>query len=380
MSKILHVFTAPQSAYYFMEGQLQYLIQNGFDVEVILPDDGVFSELFKKREKNIIVHHVSFERNISIINDFKSLMKLIRLINKIKPDIVHLHTPKACLLGSIASRFLLKKIIIYQMHGLVSTEGEKSKKNLMYWIERFTCLLATHIFAVSNSLMEFAIEHNYCSRDKIRVINNGTINGIDFEKKFNPTLIQQHIDVNLESKFVVGFVGRITHDKGIFDYLKVVESLKHDGVDVFGYIVGPDESKGEFEEFISRSTLVKDVDLKYVGEALNPEIHMISFDILLVPTHREGFGLVAAEANALTIPYVGYDIIGIKDAVSNNETGILVKYNDLDALKEAVLKYVQKPKLIEVHGIHGFERVKKMFNKEMLWQSIFNEYESLLRK
>src|SRR5690606_2904346 len=130
----------------------------------------------------------------------------------------------------------------YQMHGLVSTDGEKPRKNLIYWIEKITCLLATHVFSVSNSLRDYAIKYKYCSEKKIRVINNGTINGIDFETKFNPELIHSVKTKELESKFIIGFVGRLTKDKGIFDYLQVLESVKEEGVNILGYIIGPDES------------------------------------------------------------------------------------------------------------------------------------------
>src|SRR5690606_8071589 len=138
-------------------GQLQFMIEKGIEVIVVMPYDEIFNFKFKQREPNVRIINVELSRNISILRDVKSLIKLIRIIHKIKPQIVHLHTPKASLIGGLASRVLFKKNIIYQMHGLVSMEGNEVKSSLIYHIERLTCYFATKIFAVSNSLKDFAI-------------------------------------------------------------------------------------------------------------------------------------------------------------------------------------------------------------------------------
>ena len=160
--KLLHIFSAPQSVYYFMDKQMQFMNESGFDVHVVVPDDGYLFKKLLEREKNITFHRVPIKRDISLFFDLYSLFKIIFILIKINPDILHVHTPKASLLGSIAGRLTFQKHIIFQMHGLVS--GGSYKKGLVYFMERTTCLLSTKIFAVSNSLKEFAIENNYVSR------------------------------------------------------------------------------------------------------------------------------------------------------------------------------------------------------------------------
>src|SRR5690606_33772762 len=113
-------------------------------------------------------------------------------------------------------RLLFKRNIIYQMHGLVSLRGDKVNNKLLYLIEKLTCFLSTKIYSVSESLRQAAIKNNYCKPSKIVTINNGTINGIDFDKKFNrDLLIKNQIREIPQDTFVIGFLGRVSQDKGI---------------------------------------------------------------------------------------------------------------------------------------------------------------------
>ena len=380
--KLIHVFTAPQSAYYFLDGQLEFMQSNGIEVSVVIPSDQHFNKAFKVKHPNIRVRHINFSRQISLRNDLSCLFKLIKLFKTEKPNIIHLHTPKASLLGVIAGKILFKKNIIYQMHGLVLARGNTVQKGVLYRMEKLTCSLATQIFAVSKSLKEFAIENKICKADKIKVIENGTINGIDFQNRFNPQNIIK--DKSFESlkdgRYTVGYVGRLSEEKGIFDYIKVLSKLKEKKIPFTGFIIGPDESEGEFKSFLAKHNLKIGKDVYCFGEVEKPENIMSYLHVLLLPTKREGFGLVGAEANALEIPVVGYDIPGFKDAVLNDKTGLLVDYKNTDLLFDAVYKYYENPMLRTNHGKAGRVRVKKDFNFENIWQALLEEYRTLLNE
>jgi glycosyltransferase involved in cell wall biosynthesis len=381
--KLIHVFSAPQSAYFFMNGQLDYMISKGMDVTVVMPFDIEFNNKFKIKQPNVKVINVNFERNISVKVDLKCLFKLITVFRKVKPDIIHLHTPKASLLGALAARFLLKKNIIYQMHGLVSASGNDVQKGLLYSMEKLTCSLSNHIFAVSESLKEFAVEHKFCKQNKISVIENGTINGINFHEQFNPENIQRTNSVLNKlatEKFVIGFMGRLVKDKGIEDYLKILSKCKENQLSTVGVVIGPDESKGDFSVLLKKQNLIVNEDIIVLGQQLEPQNFMIYFDVLLLPTKREGFGLVGAESNALKIPVVGYDIPGFRDAVKNNETGLLVKFEDTHELFNAIIKYYKSPDLKRQHGNNGRKRVIRDFKSEHIWQALLLEYRLLVDK
>jgi len=112
---------------------------------------------------------------------------------------------------------------------------------------------------------------------------------------------------------------------------------------------------------------------------IDPENVICDFDVLLFPSKREGFGLIAAESNSLKKPVVAYKIPGIIDAVKNNSSGILVDYGDINQLCNAIGEYYINPgKKIE-HGNNGRERVKRLFQQDFLWSQIYDEYKSLLK-
>jgi glycosyltransferase involved in cell wall biosynthesis len=379
--KLIHVFSAPQSAFFFMNGQLDYMASKGIEVTVIIPIDLEFNVKLKEKQPNIKIININFERTISIKTDIICLLRLVNVFRKEKPDIIHLHTLKASFLGALAARFLLKKNIIYQMHGLVSASGNDVHKGLLYYMEKLTCNLSTHIFAVSKSLKEFAVAHKFCKQNKISVIGNGTINGIDFQKQFNPENIQRTnavINKLATEKFVIGFVGRLVNDKGIDDYLKILTKCKENELSTVGVIIGPDESKGYFSTLLKKHDLIINEDIIVLGQQLEPQNFMIYFDVLLLPTKREGFGLVGAEANALKIPVVGYDIPGFRDAVKNNETGLLVKFEDTHELYDAIIKYFKSADLKRQHGNNGRKRVIRDFNSEHIWHALLLQYSSIV--
>jgi len=375
--KLIHVFSAPMSAFFFMNGQLDYMVSKGVEVIVIMPSDNEFNQKFKERHNDVQLININFKRNISLYNDISCFFQLLWVFGKYKPNIIHLHTPKASLLGALAARILFKKNIIYQMHGLVSSYGNNVNKGLLYWMERLTCFLSTQIFAVSNSLMKFAIENKYCRRKKISVIENGTINGIDYQNQFNPLNINQSTNKIKElthNKYVIGFVGRLLKDKGIDNYLNIILKCKLNNIPVIGFVVGPDESKGYYNLLLKKYNLTEGKDIYSFGQQLNPENYIIHFDVLLLPTKREGFGLVAAEANALEVPVIGYDIPGLRDAVLNDETGLLVDFENIEKLFQSILLYFEHPEVKLKHGRNGRKRKVKDFDSKTIWHSIFLTY------
>jgi len=365
-----------------MNGQLEYMVNNGIDVTVVMPFDEIFNSKFKKQQPNVEVININFERKISLITDLKCLFKIIKVFKTVNPDVIHLHTPKASLLGALAARILFKKHIIYQMHGLVSAHGNTVKKGFLYYMENLTCTLSTQILAVSPSLKELALTHQFCKSDKISVIQNGTINGIDFKNQFHPDNLKRtntKLNQITKGKFVIGFVGRLQNDKGIGDYLKVLLECKNHKLDTIGVVVGPDESEGEFSLLLKKYNLKEGEDIVLLGQQLQPQCFMIYFDVLLLPTKREGFGLVGAEANALKIPVVGYDIPGFSDAVINNETGYLVPFENVKLLFEAIFVYYENPGLKKEHGEKGRLRVERDFKPKDIWEALLEMYQDLTK-
>ncbi|MDA8622290.1 glycosyltransferase [Psychrosphaera sp.] len=370
--KVLVVVTSALSVESFLEGQFKAFVEDGIDVHLAVNLKTVSREV----PVGVTVHDMGFKREVSPIQDMKSLLKLIWLINKISPDIVHTHTPKASLLGCLAARLCNVKAIVYHLHGLVSIEAGVEKKSLVSFVERLPFKLSTHVLCVSSSLQQWVVNKGYCSSAKISTLAQGSICGVDVKEKFNIDKVNAQpsvIDRSQMKEFVVGYAGRVCEDKGLDDFLKVIEALNAKSPVFTGLIVGPIED----DKYNNLNELP---NIIHVGHVQNVNEYMVNFDVLLLLSKREGFGLVAAEANALEVPVVCYQIPGLEDAVGAGETATVVEYQRLEEATNAVWAYYQDNELKKRHGKAGKTRVTERYNPEVLTACQIDFYKSISSK
>lgn len=376
---ICHCFSSSQSAFYFLNGQVQFLQQHNYKISFAVPDDGFVNDL-TVMFPGVDIYIIPIVRNISPFKDLKALIKFVTLFRKERFDIIHLHTPKAGLLGSIAARLIKHPHIVFHLHGLVSLKWNKLKRGITLFMEKVPLILAHSVISVSASLEQLCIAKNLVSPTKITTLKYGSINGISYLKKFNPKKIDRALhkltsELQTKNKFVVGFLGRMNSDKGLADIITVANDLNKDIPNLLLVFVGPNEMDIDVNNYLNEHLTMP---FKYYPRTKQPELYISLFDVMLFPSYREGFGLVAAEANALEVPVVAYNIVGVQDAISDKETGLLVKPGDLNALANAVKFYSSHPEVRRQHGINGRKRVIKYFTPEEVWQAQLDFYEVLL--
>jgi glycosyltransferase involved in cell wall biosynthesis len=353
--------------------------KHGHTIAFALPNDG-FIEPLKKMFPNVDIHIIPIVRPISLINDLKALFFFIKLFKKEKFNIIHLHTPKASLLGAIAGRVLGHPNIIFHLHGLVSLKFNVPQKGLTLLMERVPLLLSHKVICVSKSLAQLCIDNHYISAKKIVTLAQGSINGIDYAEKFNPNRLRSDTaklqkELKLEDKFVIGFLGRLNVDKGISDIIEVANTLSTSIPNLIIIFVGPNELPIDIEIFLREEL---DASYIYIPRTSQPELYISLFDVMIFPSYREGFGLVTAEANALEVPVVAYNIAGIQDSIVSSESGFLVEPDNKFALAEAVRRYYEYPDMRKQHGENGRILVKNKFSQQTLWQAQLQFYEDLL--
>lgn len=353
--------------------------EQGHTIAFAVPDDG-FIEQLKTMFLNVDICIIPIVRPISLVNDFKALFSFIKLFKKEKFDIIHLHTPKASLLGAIAGRILNHSNIIFHLHGLVSLKFNIPQKGLTLLMERVPLLLSHKVICVSKSLAQLCVDNHFISPKKIVTLAQGSINGIDYTDKFNPQRLSNDTknlkkELELENKFVIGFLGRINKDKGIDDIIEVVNRLSSSIPNLIMIFVGPNELEVDIEQFFLDKL---DASYIYIPRTLKPELYISIFDVMLFPSYREGFGLVTAESNALEVPVVAYDIAGVKDSIVNNESGFLVEPGNKEALVESINYYYEHPEMRKQHGKNGRELVKVKYTPQTVWHAQLKFYEDLL--
>jgi len=378
---LVHIVTVPQTLN-FLRGQIAYMKRRGFQVAAIAsPGD---SGAIISDAEGIPVYAIQMSRRMTPARDLVALWKLYRLLVNLKPGIVHAHTPKAGLLGTLAAFLARVPVRIYHIRGLPFESARGVRCGLLRWTERVSCRLANRVLAVSHSMRNIAIRENLCSPRKIEVPAKGSGNGVDANGKFNPSrygaIVRKEMrrELRLPSEAVViGFVGRVVRDKGIVELAQAWHSIRQENPLAFLLLVGPLEPQDPVPASTLRM-LEGDANVRMTGGVSEVAPFYTAMDILALPTYREGFPNVPLEAAAMCLPVVATQIPGCVDAVVNGVTGTLVDPRNPVELYQALKQYIEKPELRQLHGSNGRQRVIRDFQQEGIWKAVYAEYRRLL--
>ena len=216
--KLIRITTVPISLEKLLENQLRFM-KNFFEVIAVSSDDQRL-QLFGK-EQGVDTFHVDLTRKITPIKDLKAVFKLYKFLKKEKPSIVHTHTPKAGIVGMLAARFANVPIRMHTVAGLPLMESSGMKRSVLNIVEKLTYSCATNVYPNSKGLKEFIIKEKLTSKNKLKILGNGSSNGID-TIHFSPSQVsdfekrQLRTNLNItKNDFVFVFVGRLVGDKGI---------------------------------------------------------------------------------------------------------------------------------------------------------------------
>ena len=179
---LVHITTVPQTLG-FLRGQIGFMKARGYEVAVI-SSPGVLLESFAARERIEAIRSRWRGGSPRCLTSCRRSNSGCRL-RRSRPLIVHSHTPKAGLLGTLAARLAGVPVRIYHVHGLPLMTA-RSPSALFWGIEWASCRLASQVYCVSPSLRDVVLAERLCPPEKVRVILGGSINGVDALDRFNP--------------------------------------------------------------------------------------------------------------------------------------------------------------------------------------------------
>ncbi len=378
---LVHVTTVPMTLL-FVAGQVREMTRRGCVVSVV-SSPGEELEAFGERE-GARVFRVEMARRITPLQDLRSIWRMYRYFRRIRPDIVHAHTPKAGLLGTIAGWLANVPVRIYHIHGLPCLTATGLRRALLRWSERTACALATRVLCVSASVREIAVAERLCRSRKITVLLDGSANGVDATGEFDPRRwrvarmsTRTSLGIPREAP-VIGFVGRIVTDKGIRELHNAWKELSKESPDLHLLMVGFCEPHDPLPTSIAEE-LFSDPRVHLTGRQSQVSPYYAAMDIVVLPSYREGFGVVALEAAAMELPVIATRVPGCQDAVVDGVTGSLIAVKDSTALADAIRRYLHDESLCAAHGAAARQRALAKFRPEALWDALHSEYLRLLR-
>lgn len=380
--KILHVFTLNTTAESFFDGQFKILSEHGQEIHLVADteEDKDFS-----LRNHTFYHRIPIVRAISPIADLTSIRLLIKLISRERFDAVVGHTPKGAMVAMISAKLAGVKTRIYYRHGLIYTTATGLKRIIFKTVERFTALLATNIVNVSPSLSQLAVKDKLNPDSKQTVIGCGTCGGIDTIDTFNPDKVSEDTVSALrhtlgipDGAFVVGFCGRLCHDKGIIELIEGFKLFReaHPDIDTRLLLVGPYDARDilpqNIKDEIKSNPLI--ISPGSVSHHYLPNYYSL-MDVFVFPSYREGFGMTVIEASAMCIPILVSRSHGCVDSIREDVTG---RYIDLTPQSIASsLTEMLNPQLRQRLGEAGRNFVTKNFERTAMWPTILDFYKEL---
>ena len=377
---IVHIVTSSLSVR-FVEGQAECLAMKGYEVTVVSSPG---EELRKAKREGVQTIAVPMAREISPWTDLLSLWRLARTIWRIGPTITNVSTPKAGLLGGLVAWACGTPCRYYTLLGLRCETTTGLKRMLLLWAERIACRCAHRVICVSESLRQKAIALDIVNADRTLVLGSGSGNGVEAER-FAPNAdtlrraaeLRGHLGIPADAP-VVGFVGRLTRDKGIGELVEAHLELRKRFPAVRLLLVG-DVEQGDPLPSETRRIMKTEPQIIHTGFVEDPAPYYHIMNVLAFPTHREGFGNAPLEAHAAGKPVVAARATGVLDGVIDGVTGILVPVGDVAALAEALELVLNDPSLAVALGSAGRERVLREFRQERVWDAIIREYSQHLQ-
>ncbi len=379
--KLCVITTVSLTLRVFLLEQLVYLSQNGFDVTVVCEYDPIFMRDCPPELKYMPVH---MTRKIGWLSTLVSWWKLCRLFKREKFRMIQYSTPKAALVSSMAGFITGIPIRLYCQWGIYYVSINGLMQKVFKLVEKLTCFCSTDIAPDSNGNLKFAIEKSLYPRKKGSVVYNGSANGVnlnkfDIAKKIIwRNNIKAEFSLN-EGSFVYGFVGRITKDKGINELVNVFQRLIQNDSGIFLMLIGMEE-----EEHGLYSTVVETIhnhpQIITLEWKANAQEYMAAMDVMVLPSYREGFGIVAIEAQALGVPVITTDIPGPRDAIINGKTGVLIPTADEESLMAAMHKLKNDQDLIKYMSDNALPFIKENFEQKKFWKKVLEHRMSLLTR
>lgn len=329
------------------------------------------------RQEGVRVHCIPMERPIALLKDIVSLFRFILFFLREKPDVVHGNTPKASMLSMVAAWMTRVPVRIYMCHGLRYQGTSGLMRKLLILMERLSCACATRVICVSKGVRETFAEDGICSLKKSVVLGYGTATGIDIEY-FNPIEVEKNVlrkELGIPAEdFVFIFVGRIVTDKGVNELVTAFERLASEKEHVHLVLVGEEEMEQNPITDETRLHIVQNSRIYSIGKRKDVRPYLTDANAGVLPSYREGLGMVILETNAMGVPMISTDIIGCNEIIFPGLNGDIVAPRDVDALYLKMREWVENPDKLKKMSTYCRGLVETRFERKMVWQNCLNEY------
>lgn len=382
-NKLIRITTVPISLRVLLRKQLQFMAGH-FEVLAISSPGSMLDEV--QHHEGVRTAPVEMTRAITPIQDIKALWKLYRLFRKEHPAIVHTHTPKAGLLGMIAARIAGVPVRLHTVAGLPLMENKGIKKRILEYTERITYACATNVYPNSGNLADYMLQHKYCRPAKLKVLGNGSSNGIDvdfFSADESLLVAANRLRESLPlqpNDFVFVFIGRLVKDKGIEELVEAFTALKKDHPAVKLLLVGPYEPALDPVSAATIAAIEADAAILRVDFQQDVRPWLMLSQVLVFPSYREGFPNVPMQAACFHVPAIVTDINGCNEIIEHGRNGLIIPVKNVTALRLAMKTILTDHTLYQFLKQQARQYILERYEQKHFWSVLLQEYRDQLKK
>ncbi len=320
--------------------------EHEFEVTVAAYGEGPLRDACVERGIPFVpLRHI--RRDISLPRDLVGLLELVRLFRRIRPDIIHLNSSKAGVLGRIAGTLARVPVVVFTAHGWAFKAATGIRANLYLWSDRLVRRLTTMTICVSEIERAAGLEARTCSAERSTVITNA----VDVDAAL-PHVAGEDDRVRIVS------VGRLAQPKDFPGLIAAAAQLRPGTTHI--RILGDGPQRPELEGLIAQHNLDDTVEL--VGEVPDVRPYLAAADIFVLSTHSEGMPIAVLEAMAAGLPVVTSNVSGLHEVVVNDQTGLLAPPDDPRALAATLNRLIDDPDLRHQLGDNGRRRAEDHFS------------------
>jgi glycosyltransferase involved in cell wall biosynthesis len=311
------------------------------------------------------------------LNDWFAILELVKIINKKQPDIIHLNSSKAGVVGALAAAIAngfkkntqQKTKVIFTAHGWVFNPTNELRRMVRYFyvfIHKIAARFQDKIICVSEYDYNLALEYEICEQNKLETIHNGINPNIDFLiKKKSRQIIEQQIENN-DQRIIknnwkwVGSIGRLVKEKNYETFVRAASLMPNSYFFIIGN--GPEKQKLELE--------IKNNELQnrffIISPTGNDASYLKAFDVFAMSSVKEGLPYILLEAMDAELPIVITEAGGMPELIKNHENGLMVAQKNPEALARALGGLIENKVIAKELAKKAKEIVKEKFNLEKM--------------
>ena len=326
-----------------------------------------------------VVSVPEIQREVSLLHDARSILRVAALIRETRPHILHTHTAKAGAIGRLAALTAgpaRPPVVVHTFHGHVLKGYFGAPRTAAFrQIERALARVSDALVAVSPEVRDELVAFGIAPREKFAVVRLG----IPLEERLN----DPSADVDYRrlygitrDAFVVGWVGRMTAVKDTGAALEILSALRDQGIDAVLCMVGDGPDRDRLERLAHELGVAR--HCFFVGYQPDVAGFYRLFDAFLLPSVNEGTPVSAIEALAAGTPVVATRVGGVPDVVRDLRDGFLVAPGDVEGAAAKLALLASDPELRKRLGDSGRARMLERYSVSRLVDDVDRLYRSLL--